>query len=278
MYKELSDKFWEQVEAILEPFKRTRSGGSTPLPFRTILNGIFYLLKTGCQWDMIPKCYGSKSTIHEHFQKWVSAGVFDQIFQMDLEEYEEVKGIDWDWQSMDGCLLQAPTRQEGGSSASEEGLGRNPTDRGRNGTKIHLLVDGNGMPLGVKVVGANVHDSRLVGLTIETIPIQQPEWTSETAPNLCLDKGYDYERVKAEVEQYGYQPHIRRIGEEKLNNEGQKEHPARRWVVERTFAWLKGFRSLRTRYFCKGKNFIAMLLFACSVILFRALYPSNIWA
>ncbi len=278
MYKELSDKFWEQVEPILEPFNRTRSGGSTPLPFRTILNGIFYLLKTGCQWDMIPKCYGSKSTIHEHFQKWVSAGVFDQIFQMDLEEYEELKGIDWDWESMDGSLLQAPVRQEGGSSASEEGLGRNPTDRGRNGSKIHLLVDGDGMPLGVKVVGANVHDSRLVGLTIETIPVQQPEWTPETAPNLCLDKGYDYERVEEEVKQYGYQPHIRRIGEEKLNNEGQKEHPARRWVVERTFAWLKGFRSLRTRYFCKGKNFIAMLLFACSVILFRALYPSNIWA
>ena len=278
MYKKLSDEFWKRVEPLLEPFKRTRHGGSPPLPFRTILNGIFYLLKTGCQWDMIPKCYGSKSTIHEHFQRWVSAGVFDEIFRLDLKEYEEIKGIAWDWQSMDGSLVQAPTRQKGGACASEECLGRNPTDRGRSGTKIHILVDGQGIPLGTKVVGANVHDSRLVGSTIETIFIQQPQWTPEISPNLCLDKGYDFERVEAEVKQYGYQPHIRRIGEEKQNAEGEKQYPARRWVVDRTFAWIKGFRSLRTRYFCKGQNYMAMLRFACSVIIFRATYPNDIWA
>jgi transposase len=278
MYKELSDEFWKRVEPLLELFKRTRPGGSPPLPFRTILNGIFYLLKTGCQWDMIPKCYGSKSTIHEHFQRWVSAGVFDEIFRLDLKEYEELQGIAWDWQSMDGSLVQAPTRQKGGACASEECLGHNPTDRGRSGTKIHILVDGHGIPLGTKVVGANVHDSRLVGSTIETIFIQQPQWTPEISPNLCLDKGYDFERVEAEVKQYGYQPHIRRIGEEKQNAEGEKQYPARRWVVERTLAWIKGFRSLRTRYFCKGQNYMAMLRFACSVIIFRALYPNDIWA
>ncbi len=107
-YQEISDKFWEPVEPLLEKFKRTKSGPSKPLAFRSILNGIFYLLKTGCQWQYIPRCYGSKSTIHEHFQKWVAFGVFSDIFRLSVEEYDELKGIDWEWQMMDGSLVQAP--------------------------------------------------------------------------------------------------------------------------------------------------------------------------
>jgi len=95
MYKEISDKFWAAVEPLFDPFKRTCPGGSRPLPFRSILNGIFYLLKTGCQWDMIPRQYGSKSTIHEHFQKWVEGGVFEQMHRVNVEEYDELKKIRW---------------------------------------------------------------------------------------------------------------------------------------------------------------------------------------
>jgi len=270
MFKEIPDELWEKFEPILEPLKRTKSGGSNPLPFRTILNGIFYFLKTGCQWDMIPRCYGSKSTIHEHFQRWAAAGVFDKIFRICLEEYEEYKEIAWQWQSMDGSLIQAPARQKGGTSASEEFLGRNPTDRGRSGTKIHLIVDQNGIPLGVEAAGANIHDSRLVGSTIDSMPVE-PKLSPQISPNLSLDKGYDFKRVEIEVKERGYQPHIRRIGEEKFNADQEKKYPARRYVVERTFAWLKGFRTLRTRYICKGINFLAMLKLACAIVVFRAL-------
>lgn len=270
MFKEISDEFWKIAEPILEPFKRTWPGGSRPLPFRNILNGIFYLLKTGCQWDMIPRCYGSKSTIHEHFQHWISGGVFDSIFQLNSEKYEELQGIEWVWQSMDGGIVQAPTRQAGGSSAKEEGIGRNPTDRGRQGTKIHILVDQNGIPLGLEIVGANVHDSRLVSSTLETMVIKRPQVTEESPQNLCLDKGYDYKRVEEEVKSHNYQPHIRRIGEEKFDESKEKKLPARRFVVERTMAWFKGFRALRTRYFCKGRNYLAMLKFAAALIIFRA--------
>ena len=140
MYTEISDKFWSQVEPLLEKFKRTKSGGSEPLAFRMILNGIFYLLRTGCQWHYIPKCYGAKSTIHDHFQKWAARGVFSEIFRLSAEEYDELKGIVWEWQMMDGLLVQAPVRGQK-LCLKEEGLGRNPTDRGRSGSKIHLHVD-----------------------------------------------------------------------------------------------------------------------------------------
>jgi putative transposase len=66
----------------------------------------------------------------------------------------------------------------------------------------------------------------------------------------------------------GYAPHIRKIGEEK-RPDSEETHPARRWVVERTFAWLKGFRAIRTRYTCRGANYLALLRFACALILER---------
>lgn len=278
MYKEISDEFWNMVEPLLEPFKRTRPGGSPSLPFRNIFNGILYLLKTGCQWDMIPRCYGSKSTIHEHFQRWATRGVFDTVFQYSAEKYEELQGIEWAWQSMDGGIVQAPTRQAGGASAKEEGMGRNPTDRGRQGTKLHIIVDQNGIPLGAEIVGANIHDSRLVSSTLETIVVRRPQVTEKSPQNLCLDKGYDYERVEEEIKFYDYQPHIRRIGEEKFDESKEKKFPARRFVVERTIAWFKGFRALRTRYFCKGCNYLAMLRFAAALIIFRAIPQNKVWA
>lgn len=75
--REISDRFLERVAPLLEPFKRRKSGGAKPPGFRTVLNGIFYLLKTGgCQWEHLSACYGSKSVIHRHFRRWVAVGVF----------------------------------------------------------------------------------------------------------------------------------------------------------------------------------------------------------
>ena len=278
MYKEISDELWARIEPLLQFSQRTRPGGSPPRPLRSLFNGIFYLLKTGCQWDMIPKCYGSKSTLHEHYQRWVKAGVFERIFGLNIKEYDAAWGIGWVHQAMDGGIVQAPTRHPGGSRAAEDGLGRNPTDRGRQGSKLHLHVEQSGIPLGIEVVGANVHDSRLVSSTLETLIIERPAVTPQSAQHLSLDKGYDYKRVEREVQDHHYTAHIRRIGEEKQDATGEKKHPARRWVVERTIAWLKGFRALRTRYICKGKNYLALVHLACAIIVFRALHPKSTFA
>lgn len=268
MFKEIPDSLWEKVAPLLTPFLRTRPGGKQPLPQRQVLNGILYMLITGCQWKMLPTYYGAPSTVHEHFQRWVAAGVFDQILKLCLEHYDALKGIDWEWQSMDGCLLQAP----GCAKDADEGVGSNPTDRARPGTKLHLHVDEQGIPLGIEVPGANVHDSRLVSGTLEASFIQAPERSPEEGlPHLCLDKGYDYERVHLEVHAWHYVPHIKQQGiqeEETLLNDGTR-YPARRWVVERTFAWLKAFRGVRTRFTRKLKNYVALVYFACALLIFK---------
>jgi putative transposase len=100
--------------------------------------------------------------------------------------------------------------------------------------------------------------------------LPRPEPTPDQPQHLCLDKGYDYARVEQEVAGHAYLPHIRRIGEEKITA-GAKTQPARRWVVERTIAWIKGFRAIRTRYFGKAKNYLAMIHLACALILSRKL-------
>ena len=84
------------------------------------------------------------------------------------------------------------------------------------------------------VAGANVHATKLLRPTLESIVVDRPEGVQ----NLCLGKGYDNPTGHGTVADAGYQPHIRRIGEEKLDQSGEKTHPARRWVVERTLGWL----------------------------------------
>jgi len=269
---EVSDGFWAQAEPLLEPFKRRKSGGSKPLDFRQVMNGILYVLKSGCQWALLPRCYGSKSAVHEHFQRWVAGGVFTTLFRLGADTYEELCGFELTWQSMDGSLVQAPVRQA--RHQAEEGLGRNPTDRGRSGSKLHLQVDQNGLPVAVILAGANVHDSRLVTPTVQA-GVSQPPATAARPKHLCLDKGYDYQRVELEVVDLGYTPHIRRIGEEQHVTTTGEIHPARRWVVERTFAWLKGFRAIRTRYTCRGSNYLALVHFACALILGRRIEAAS---
>lgn len=99
--------------------------------------------------------------------------------------------------------------------------------------------------------------------------MERPQPTEARAPHLCLDKGYDNPTGHQTVAAYQYIPHIRRIGEEKLDLDGQKTYPARRWVVERTLAWLSKCRGLLVRYEKKAVNFLGLLQLACALLWIR---------
>lgn len=86
-----------------------RGGGRKPIADRQVMDGIFFVLRTGCQWKALDEtsiCSGSVA--HARFRKWVKAGVFLKFWQEGLQEYDECKGIDWAWQSMDGAVTKAP--------------------------------------------------------------------------------------------------------------------------------------------------------------------------
>jgi putative transposase len=107
----ISDELWQKLEPLLPKHKNThRFGGGRPrTPDRVCLDAIFFVLRTGCQWkalDATGICPGS--TAHDRFQAWEQAGVFREFWKAGLQEYDELKGLDWSWQSMDGAMTKAP--------------------------------------------------------------------------------------------------------------------------------------------------------------------------
>ena len=136
--------------------------------------------------------------------------------------------------------------------------------------KRSLLVEADGGPLSVVVVAAaNVRDDKLLGATLDAVVLERPEPTAEAPPHLCLDKGYDNRPTRELVEGRSYVPHIRRIGEEKLDETGEKRYPARRWVVERTLGRLSRCRAILVRYEKKGVNYLGLIKLACILLWYR---------
>jgi putative transposase len=139
--------------------------------------------------------------------------------------------------------------------------------------KRSLLVEAAGGPLAVVIAGANVHDTKLLAATLAAVVVERPRPTSERPQHLCLDLGYDNPTGAAAVANHQYIPHLRRIGLEKLDlRTGEPRFPARRWVVERTLAWLSKCRALLIRYDKRAANFRGLLQFACALLWFRRLH------
>jgi transposase len=158
--------------------------------------------------------------------------------------------------------------------------GHNPTDRSKLGSKRHILTDKDGIPLSTVITSANTHDVTVATNTIDNIVIKRPPPSSSIAKyrnkkknkkkqNLCLDKAYHSKEVEQEVIKRGYIPHIRHRREEKKYS---NRHPVvRRWVVERTNSWHNRFRKLFTRYEKKDENYLGLVQFANSIIVYRRL-------
>jgi len=100
---------WAKAEPLIPPRKPAKGpGGRPPVPDRTVLDGILYVLRSGCPWKAVPTEFSSGSTCHKRFSEWVKAGVFAKLWEVLLERYDGLKGINWDWQSMDAVMGKAP--------------------------------------------------------------------------------------------------------------------------------------------------------------------------
>jgi putative transposase len=260
----IPDALWERISALLPPRPPHRFVGHNPrVDDRRAMDAIFFVLRTGCQWNALNATgICSSSSAHRRFQEWTAAGVFVNLWAMGLQEYDELKGLDWEWLAMDGAMTKAPL---GG-----ERTGRNPTDRGKLGTKRSLLVEASGVPVGLAVEGANRHDKKLAEATLESIPVERPEPTEEEPQGMGLDKGYDYDDTRELVREFGFTAHVRARGEEAKELKREAGQKARRWVVERTHSWMNRFRRLLIRWEKKVENYFGMLHFVCAWITYRA--------
>jgi putative transposase len=161
-----------------------------------------------------------------------------------------------------------PRQRLGEGAERGELTGPNPTDRAKLGTKRHVLTDGRGVPLGVTLTGANIPDMRMVGKTLDAVVLRRQDGRRRP-DNLCLDKGYDYEKPEREARQRHVMPHIRRRGEPPLTGpiRGKK---ARRWVVERTNSWHNNYRALRIRWERIAEHHLSFVHLACALICYQA--------
>jgi putative transposase len=135
--------------------------------------------------------------------------------------------------------------------------------------KRSILVEADGGPLSVVIAGANVRDDKLLAATLDAVVVERPKPTEEALQHLCLDKGYDNKGSREVVRERDYVAHIRRIGEEKLDEAREKRYPARRWVVERTLGWLSKCRAILVRYEKKAANYLGLVKVACILLWYR---------
>lgn len=104
VYK-VKEPLWQKLKKLL-PVPKGR--GRRPAKDKECFEAIIYLLRTGIQWEELPKCFPPKSTVHDRFQRWLEIGIFTELWKKLLEEYDEVEGLDWEWLSGDSSSVKSP--------------------------------------------------------------------------------------------------------------------------------------------------------------------------
>src|SRR4051812_4601445 len=159
---------------------------------RIVVDKLIQVLRFGCPYQAIADPTCSATTIRNRRDEWIKAGVFAQLKNIALECYDRIVGLVLEEISIDGCITKAP----GGGEVA----GRSPVDRGKQGMKRSLMVDGYGIPLGRVLAGANRHDSPLLAPTLDRLDDLGPLPDDIT---VHLDAGYDSDKTRALLSERG---------------------------------------------------------------------------
>ncbi|MDX2967380.1 IS5 family transposase [Streptomyces acidiscabies] len=259
----VSDDLWDRLEPLLpQRERRFRYPGCKPLPDREVLCGILYVLHTGIQWEYLPQelGFGSGMTCWRRLRDWNEAGVWQRLHEVLLAELTAASRLDWSRCVVDSSHVRA---LKGGGHT-----GPSPVDRGRAGSKHHLITDGHGTPLAVLLTGGNRNDvTQLLPLPDAIPPVCGRVGRPRRKPDsLFADRGYDHDIYRDQVRECGIVAAIARRGTRHGTGLGTY-----RWVVERSFAWLHGFRRLRIRWERRADMHEAFLKMACCLITHRQL-------
>lgn len=235
----VDDELWAVFEPVLPKHTPSEWGGRPRASDRAALAGIVFVLRTGIPWEYVPAELGcSGMTCWNRLREWKRAGVFDAVLEVLLVRLHRAGKLDWSRAVIDSA--QTPAKRGGGET------GPNPTDRGRSGSKHHLITDRHGTPLATPLLTAsNVPDVvMLVPIVDHVSPVRGRIGRPRRRPlKLHADKGYASRANRQALRRRGIQARIARKGVESSTRLGRH-----RWVVERSFAWLHRFRRLLIRY------------------------------
>ncbi|MGW5782113.1 IS5 family transposase [Streptomyces sp. NPDC003863] len=235
----VSDELWLLIEPLLPVPAPKLAAGRPRVPDRQALCGILFVPHTGVQWEYLPQelGFGSGMTCRRRLAAWNEAGVWDRLHVILLTKLRSAKQLDWSRAVIDSSHVRAARR--GPKSRPS------PVDRARPGSKHHVLVDGQGIPLAVSLTGGNRNDvTQLMPLLAKIPSVAGLVGRPRRRPDMLLaDRGYDHDKYRRLVWARGIKPVIARRGVPHGSGLG-----IYRWVVERTIAWLHGFRRLRVRW------------------------------
>jgi putative transposase len=226
-------------------------------PLREILNAIFYLLKTGCQWRMLPCDFPKWQLVYYYFSRWKEDGTFEDIHEVLRDRCREQQKKH---RSPSVGLIDSQsvkTTRVGGESRGVDG------GKKVRGRKRHIITDTNGFLLTVEIHAANEHDSKAGFRVIKSL-----FGRFERMQKIYADGGYRGELEENIKNVFGWDMEITLRSDK---SGGFKPLP-KRWVVERTFSWLENFRRLAKDYEYKVSTSEAMIYLAFIVLMLNRIY------
>ena len=251
------DGLWTEIEPLLPKHPPSPLGGAPRKPDRACLEGIVHVLKTGTQWQQLPQCdlWPSGSTCWRRFKEWTLAGVWPQLHRRLLNLLGVAGEIDLDHVVVDSASLRA---KKGG-----EHTGPNPVDRGKNGSKRHIISDAQGVPLIVTTTPANIRDEApFIGMLDTLPPIKMPSGQPRYQPSAAVgDRGYGFPFIIAQV----IHRHIKSLLALRGSPHGSGLGKIR-YVIERTMSWIGSFRRIDHCYERTGSHWQAFNELACCII------------
>jgi putative transposase len=255
---DLSDDQW----ALIEPFlPKPKPMGRPPADLREVINGILYLVRTGCQWRMLPKDFPPWSTVHTWYRRWRQDGTWERIHEALRQQVRRHEGRHPSPRSSAADSQSVKTAGQGGERGFDNG-------KKVQGRKRHLWVDSLGLLLAVLVTGADVHDSR-AACTL----FHRRLW--DELPRLKVvytDSQYTAAYLDEEV--FAWSPFRKQVVSRPEGSEGFVKLP-QRWVVERTISWLGRSRRLSKDYERKTESSEAMIQVSMIHLMLRRLAPAE---
>ena len=249
----LTDNQWQILEKIIDPTSRKRNK-----PLREITNAMLYLIKTGCKWRMIPKDFPPHDTVYYYFRKWKNKGVFEDIMDTLREMVRASSGRE---ETPSLGIIDSRSVKTSHHVDTDRGIDGNKKIKGR---KQQTVVDVLGLPLAISVHEANIHDNIGAESVIKAMAGRFPRLRK-----ILADGGYRSENLANIVK--------KELGCELSVVLRPDESPKKfsvipkRWIVERSFAWLENFRRVALDYEFYSESALAMLQLAFSAIMLNKL-------
>jgi len=214
---------------------------------RKMVEGMLHSMRVGCPWRDLPPKFGRWNSIFQKFNRWSSNDKLMKIFK------SLVRDPDLEWEFLDGSYVRAHQHSAGAAGGEDQAIG---LSRGGNTTKIHMATESGGLPIEFEVTGGETHDCTAAPELIEKLP---------PSDYMIADKGYDSEKLREQIRKKSSIPVIPRKSNSTIGNADMDwELYKYRHLVENTFARLKHFRAIATRFDKLKRNFISTLAMGCA--------------